>query len=113
MIATFSQGDAAIIVGILTLIGILVPTFWAGSKAVKVNRAEHAINTEIGRQNAAKLDMVLENQGEIRGEMEGMKTDLGDIKAEISLLRATDMDHEGRVSSLEEHRRHTPPGVSA
>lgn len=109
--AVISEGDAAVIVGVLTLIGTVIVTFWAGSRAIKSNRAEHAVNTEIGRENAAKLDTLLQNQGEIRGEMKGMKDDLGDIKTEISLLRATDMDHEGRVSSLEEHRRGESPAA--
>jgi hypothetical protein len=109
--AILSEGDAAVIVGMLSLLGIIIATFWAGAKAIKRNGQEHLVNTEIGKGNADKLDQVLQNQAEIRHEVRFVRQDLTDIRGQLTELRATDRDHEGRVTHLEQHRNDQPPAA--
>ena len=90
-----SQADATVVAAVLALIGVI----YAGWRANRTNRAEHA-------QNSGKLDELLDNQDVIRREVSYIRADVTEIHGAISELRRTDHDTDNRVTRLERHHRH-------
>ena len=106
MLVAISQADATVIAASIAFAG----SVYAAVRANKTNRAEHAVNTEIGRAAAAKLDTVierqtsvLENQDAIRRDVLFIRADVTDIHGAIVELRRTDHDTDARVTRLERH----------
>lgn len=93
MLAGITQADATVIAAALALCGVV----YAGWRANRTNRQEHAINT-------GKLDTVLENQRTIRQEVHYIRQDVTDIHGAITELRRNDHDTADRVTRLERRR---------
>jgi len=93
VLAAISQADATVIAAALALCGVV----YAGWRANRTNRAEHAVNT-------GKLDTVLENQQTIRQEVHYIRQDVTDIHGAITELRHSDHDTDARVTRLERKR---------
>jgi hypothetical protein len=94
--AVISEGDAAVIAACLTLVGTLFAVVYAGYRANRTNRREHAVNT-------GKLDQLLDNQSGIQREIHYIRTDVTDIHGAITELRRADHDTADRVTRLERH----------
>jgi predicted RNA methylase len=99
MLAAISQADATVIASALALAGVV----YAGWRANRTNRREHAVNT-------GKLDQLLDNQDSIKREVHFIRTDVTDIHGAITELRRADYDTDARVTRLE---RHQPEGNDA
>jgi hypothetical protein len=96
MAGVIAEGDAVVIASFLTLIGTLAGVAYAGFRANRTNRREHAVNT-------GKLDQLLDNQSGIQREIHYIRTDVTDIHGAITELRRADHDTADRVTRLERH----------
>jgi capsid protein len=110
MAGVIAEGDAVVIASFLTLIGTLAGVAYAGFRANRTNRQEHAANTERLKLGNSKLDTILENQDNIRREVHFIRSDVTDIHGAITELRRADYDTDARVTKLE---RHHPEGNDA
>jgi peptidoglycan hydrolase CwlO-like protein len=97
MQAAISQADATVIASALALVGVI----YAGWRANRTNRREHAANTDRLDRGNEKLDQLLENQDGIRREIHFIRSDVTDIHGAITELRRADSQTDARVTRLE------------
>jgi peptidoglycan hydrolase CwlO-like protein len=97
-------GDAQVIAAIVAAAGaVIVAVVGVQWKVHSDNRTEHG-------QTSAKVDQLLENQGEFRQNITFIRSDLTTIRGEITELRGdvsdlrhTDHESESRITRLERH----------